>query len=312
MIFGEGIKEALLLSLSQCVNHCYVATAYCKMSAFEKVFIEQPLQSKIKILIVRWELKDLLMGASDIDIYPLAKKHGWKVFINNNLHAKVYCFDDDCFIGSANLTNSGITGDNSELNLEVVSIEKLNSDIDMWFSELLINSRLIDDELFNRISNEVDNHQHEKNTLDNLTYSDAVLSLLQPQTVKNLYTNDLVWTVNPEFMLDSANTTDINSKHDLQLLSLSYEFSHEDIAMAFNQSKGFRWLNRILLQKGEIYFGELSSLLHDSLLDDPAPYRKTVKILLNNLINWLECCSSDRFVIDSPNRSTRIRLRENT
>ena len=309
MIFGKNIEETLLSSISRCEDHCSVATAYCKKSAFEKLFIEQPLQSKNKVLIVRWELKDLVMGASDLDVYTLAKSSGWDIYINSDLHAKVYRFDDDTYIGSANLTASGITGNTSCLNLEAISKEKTTNDIEGWFARLIYDSRLLDDELFNLIKEDVTNFENKVFDLEELTYSDKTKKLLQARLIEKLFTNDFIWTENPEFILDGSNHENLNVVHDLQVLSLSPLMSYQDIVTSFNQSKAFLWLRNILYQRTEIYFGELSSLLHDSLQDDPAPYRKTVKILLNNLICWLELCAQDQFIVDKPNRSTRIRLK---
>ena len=58
----------------------------------------------------------------------------------------------------------------------------------------------------------------------------------------------------------------------------------------------------------EIYFGDLSSLIHNSLLDDPKPYRKEVKDLQANLYSFLKILDLEEIKIDQPNVSERIIL----
>lgn len=60
---------------------------------------------------------------------------------------------------------------------------------------------------------------------------------------------------------------------------------------------------------GEIYFGELSTLLHEAIVEDPKPYRKDIKRLLANQIKWLETLGIEDIVIDRPHYSQRLRLR---
>ena len=53
----------------------------------------------------------------------------------------------------------------------------------------------------------------------------------------------------------------------------------------FTASKAFHWLLDSV--EDQIYFGELSSELHSSLCDDPAPYRKNVKVNSKGRIDFL-------------------------
>ena len=59
---------------------------------------------------------------------------------------------------------------------------------------------------------------------------------------------------------------------------------------------------------GEIYFGELSSILHNTIVSDPKPYRKDVKLLLANLLSIVEELDMDELIIDRPSHSQRVRL----
>lgn len=311
MIYGQEIKTSIANAASRCEASCYIASAYCKAHAFEDIFINPSIRAKVKILFLRWQLSDLLSGASDLDVYPLAKKHGWEVFINPRLHAKVYRFDDDCFIGSANLTHSGLTGDINDINLEVVTKVETNDQIRDWFLQLINNSRNLDDELYNQIKSDYETYLEEYKNIESVQYSLRTQHLFNKNFTDNLFTHDFMWSETPQSLLSSNNEDERGVAHDILLLRLNYPISKQDLINAFHQTKAFHWILKILLDKREIYFGELTSLLHDTLQDDPGPYRKSVKILLNTLIKWMEYCSNDIFLIDQPHISTRIRLIEN-
>ena len=74
----------------------------------------------------------------------------------------------------------------------------------------------------------------------------------------------------------------------------------------------YNWLiNQIKKQENEeIYFGNLSSIIHNSLLDDPTPYRKNVKELQANLYSYIKVFLKNEIDIDVPyKKSERLRLK---
>lgn len=308
MIVGRNIKVEISKSIKQCVVQCYIATAYCTTRAYEKILVDQLCNVLNKIIFLRWELKDLVLGASDLEVYPLAKRNGWQVYINQKLHAKVYRFDNDCFIGSANLTQSGLAGADVGLNIETVAKVAVDESIETWFTQLINGSRLLDDELYQLIQNDVDSFEGLEEGISDIRYSVKTAALIEAKAINSLYTKDFIWSESPKELL-ADNIENIKSiEHDMALLGLNRATVAENICITFHQSKAFHWLFIILEEKREIYFGELSALLHDVLQDDPAPYRKSVKILLNSLINWVEYCSSEVLIVDKPKHSARLRL----
>ena len=104
---------------------------------------------------------------------------------------------------------------------------------------------------------------------------------------------------------------DKNIKHDLELFGLDKnKIDKNKIRQGFSESKVYKWLiNLLKKQKNrEIYFGNLSSIIHNSLLDDPRPYRKNVKDLQINLYNFLKTLNLEKILLDKPNVSERIKL----
>ena len=99
-IIDENTKEVI------------ISSAYIKTTLLKQ--LESVLSQKDVSIYVRWEISDLINGASDIDIYELCKTNGWKLFRNNQLHAKFILIDNSLVIlGSSNYTLSG-TGENKK------------------------------------------------------------------------------------------------------------------------------------------------------------------------------------------------------
>ena len=59
-----------------------------------------------------------------------------------------------------------------------------------------------------------------------------------------------------------------------------------------------------------MYFGQLSDELHNALVSEPKPYRRDVKVLLSNLLEWCQKLNLEEVEIDRPNHSQRIRLKK--
>ena len=103
-----------------------------------------------------------------------------------------------------------------------------------------------------------------------------------------------------------------NIKHDIDLFGLDEGNLNNDlIKKNLMNSKVYYWLiNQIKKQENEeIYFGNLSSVIHNSLLDDPKPYRKDIKELQANLYTYIKSFLSDKISIDVPyEKSERLKL----
>ena len=84
----------------------------------------------------------------------------------------------------------------------------------------------------------------------------------------------------------------------------------KDLKESFLQSKIFNWLiQRLQNEKNkEIYFGRLSSIIHDSLVDDPKPYRKDIKLLQTNLYSYIKFLKPNNILYEKPNISEVIKL----
>ena len=134
--------------------------------------------------------------------------------------------------------------------------------------------------------------RHEKYSWDS-----TILSLFNPH-VDTLFSYDL-----PEIssVLDSQYVAFLDMRFDGNLPKLKE---------CFRWSNSYLWLLNVLEQNdGVMFFGELTTKLHEAVVSDPKPYRKDVKTMLANLLSIIEELSMEEIVIDRPNYSQRVRLK---
>ena len=305
----EAFRNLLGESLKKAKKSVIIFTAYIKVIGIE--WLEQQLKDKnINCTIVsRWQKSDLAQGSSDLDCYLFCKKNNWTFKILSDLHAKLMVIDDnELFIGSPNLTGKGMSlvpVANKEMGIKTLTTEADKKIIKNLTDEAIT----IDDEIYNSIKQ----WQESLKIIKQPKYPDF------PQLVKDRIKEsyDKIWVHNfPWSAVDQLlNIKEINSdlQHDLELFGLSKdEINEQSLTENLKNSKVYKWLiNQLNKEENkEIYFGKLSEIIHNSLLDDPKPYRKDVKDLQANLYSLLKKLRPKEISIDQPNISERIKLLE--
>ncbi len=301
LLTGIDIFDSVKSEFAAAQRSIFIASAYCTKKAFDS--LNSALSGNVanKVLVVRWEPYDLLQGSSDLEVYLTAKKFGWKLFINHRLHAKTAIFDNArVIIGSANYTEAGMGLLGPRSNLETDVAIPVTPEISAWQQNLLKDSIEITDELYELMAKEVAAFDPEWKPKISFSFTEGLQKKMR-EIQGALFTKDFVFCKQPQLLLSSFGD-DVN--HDLQLLGLTPAASMKDIAAAFSRLKIYRWMEEQL--ETELYFGRISALLHDTLQDDPKPYRQSVKTLVANLIEWLTILYPDKFRQERPNYSTKI------
>ena len=297
VLFSDEIKNQLECELKQAEIDIQIISAYCNKTAIKFVddCIQNPMQRKR--LLVRFSFADVVSGASDLDVYEFCRNNGWELYMRLDLHAKTYIFDKlRCIIGSANLTSRGVNLIEKS-NYEIAFLSTISKNeilrVDMLFDDAV----RIDDDLYKILTECANKHDigsHEKNDWD-----ESILRLFDTK-IDVLFTYDF-----PN--CDSLNNLKLDS---LDFLGVLPGWTIATLKKAFMKCNVYRWLKSVLEQKEdhEIYFGELSALIHDVIINDPKPYRKEVKELQSNLLNWITELGIDEIKIDRPKHSQRIKL----
>ena len=302
-LLGEAVKKS---KKSVVVLSAYITSIGIK-------WLEENINNKdINCTIVsRWNKKDLAQGSSDIACYQLAKKNNWKFKVLEDLHAKVMLIDDEVlFLGSPNLTGAGmslIPVSNKEIGIKIKPLDKDLHTI----NQLVEDATEINDEIIEELKKWLKTvPKIEKPKIPDFP---KIVKESFKEKFNKLWVHNFPWSDIKELLNDpSKNNQDII--HDLELFGVASKDKGEiekEIKENFLNSKIFNWLISKLKnsENQEIYFGSLSSIIHNSLLDDPKPYRQDVKTLQANLYGYIKHFKSINLQIDIPKeKSERIRL----
>ncbi len=264
-------------------------------------------------VITQWKPEDILSGASDLDAYTYSINRGWRFGLLPKLHAKLLLVDDIyMFVGSANITARGLSlipGGNRELGLCVAANE-----FDIR-SALGIANEAVDlsPELFKKMERWIARLRETKKSPSDLELEWPLeIRTALTERCKRLWVADLPW-VTPAQLTGSTSEDDAAQildaiRHDERL------FGGKDsnkLKLEVRSSRAALWLFGVLSEEPDMtaYFGRLTQVLHNSLLDDPLPFRKDVKVLLSNLLEYVSAYAGDLMVLDRPEYSMRVRLK---
>jgi phosphatidylserine/phosphatidylglycerophosphate/cardiolipin synthase-like enzyme len=108
--------QSLLKSAQQEV---LIVSPFMKNGALKELLDVIPDGIKIQC-VTRWHAKEILDGVSDLSVLDLiSARVGAKLFLRQDLHAKYFKADQQCLVGSANVTGKAL-GLSSRSNLELL------------------------------------------------------------------------------------------------------------------------------------------------------------------------------------------------
>ena len=298
LIDGDGLRKQLEALLPESHKSIKMISAYITQSGVEWLKKYAPADKEVTI-VCRLLPNDVITGSTQISALRTAIEAGFRLFCLHSLHAKIYSIDDDIiFSGSANLTNNGlkIYGEgNTEANVKIPP-SKANL---QFINMILENSTLLDIEALTRMQSCIDLKETEI-YIDR--WPEGVL-----KEAEGIWVRDFFWGA------PVANESSIHQVHDLELMgAASFSEGTEVLRPQVLKARCVRWLIQHLTKAEgkELYFGALTQALHNDLKDDPTPYRKDVKTLLQNLFIYCEVYLPDVFEISRPNYSQKIKLKK--
>lgn len=304
----EAFRNLLGQSLDKAKEQIIILSAFVKIKGINWL-VDKISKEKISCTIIsKWDHSDIAQGASDLECYEICKQNGWQFKVLKNLHAKIMLIDKkELFIGSPNLTAKGMSltpVPNKEMG---VKLEANQNDIRI-INNLVDESILIDDQIYKDLLGWKNNLPK----LEKPSYPEFPVDIKKrlEENYDKLWVHNFPWCTAEE-LLDTKEISE-NVQHDLELFGLDRDNLEKKVIIKnIQNSKIYHWLiNQINKQENkELYFGNLSSIIHNSLLDDPRPYRKDVKILQVNLYSYIKLFLKDMIKIDVPyEKSERITL----
>ena len=299
LLSTHEVKQKIIDEVSRAADNLQIISAFCKLPAIK--FIDENISHPIKQkkLMVRFLLSDILHGATDFELFDYCKANGWQMYVRFDLHAKTYIFDRKrCILGSANLTSKGL-GLSLHGNYELSSFAEVDDSDLKKIDTLFDNAILMTDELYIAMKSDYEIAQSNQTPSKTFKWNTGIEQKFNPK-IDLLFTYDFPSTSSPNF-------NDVNS---FEFLEMGYIPSQEELKQAFRWSKAFMWLYNYVTSCPDktSYFGGVTAALHNTLVNDPKPYRKEVKDLLANTLGWIKALDINEIAIDTPNHSQRIRI----
>ena len=259
---------------------------------------------KDAIIITSWRSDYIKSGYSSLELYEFCIKHNWTLYVNNSLHAKIYSDSlNDCFIGSANVTDAALFSDTGNIecmsflpHLDVASriqIETIRAQSNM------VNERIYQlySDWFSKLDEKCTDVCVDPPNLDNESF---------------FYISQLPATDNPHKLrayLSNQENIDLAIEHDLAVFGMcglesSEEFFYKKLSKNFFEQPFIHYFKQKIMN-GPTFFGEAKEWIQNNCADVPLPYRRDLTQLVHNLFNWFEIMDPRHFEITVPYRHSQ-------
>lgn len=294
-------------------SNIYVYTPYIKLATLKHLINQTP---DIKAVFVRWEPRDLILGASDLAIYPYLKERNITLYRNPRLHLKAVVANySSVFIGSANISQRALNWpETANYNYELATIvNDLSLEDRLYFSMIETESILITDQIYEQIQS-----QMAEKEASFPSESDFELNIRYPD--KDFYISSLPLTYSVETLLrvyetkEAVNDIERNClTHDLALYRISFGLSPDELRrqlkVAFFAHPFIRAFLENLDDVGEIYFGQAKDWIHRNCSDVPLPRKWEITENIQILYRWIVKLGDGIYNVDRPSYSERLFLK---
>lgn len=297
LINGEQLKHILEKEVKRCERKLLFISAYVTQTAVD--WLKRHVPEGIEVhLVCRLTPSDVTEGSTNISALFNALDAGWKVSCLHSLHAKLYSIDAErIYVGSANFTSNGLriygTG-----NMEACSRVPASRENLRFISNIETSANKLNYEILERME---------------IYIKDKEVGIRFDQWPQDILPNkDGIWVCDFFWSNPQSTTFQENEQqHDLEIVGVeSLDPLNKEVPQKVLMSRCVQWfISKLRNQpRAELYFGGITGLLHDELKDDPAPYRKEVKTLVQNLLAYCNIFIPEVVEVSRPNYSQRAKL----
>lgn len=284
-------------------------SAYVKLEELKRVNIK----NNIKQIIVRWEIQDLCMGVSDLEVYTYCKENNIILYRNTRLHLKAFWNNGTSLVyGSANVTGRGL-GETNNYNYELNGLHEAITFADIVYLDKVIHeSEYVTDELYNKLDSLV-----KANAVPELTYEElptvksSVDAFLLSQLPMSVSPDDLINVIgnskNAESLEISCAAHDV-ALFDLTITEESYLLKNL-LRDRFNSSPFIIALKEHIKsqQSQSLRYGGVVEWIQENTTTVPTPRRWEIKQeqIVNILYTWI-CEFDDEFSWGIPGKRSEV------
>lgn len=114
----HAVGADLLRLVASAKSHALLAAPFMKAGTVARLLAILPDGVSLRCY-TRWRPQEIAAGVSDLEVADLIADRPYsEIFLVGDLHAKLYCADENCLVTSANLTGSAL-GWRSPANIEL-------------------------------------------------------------------------------------------------------------------------------------------------------------------------------------------------
>jgi hypothetical protein len=295
-----------------------VYSAYIKLEELIKI----NSSNNIKQIIVRWEIGDLCLGVSDIELYDYCIQNKIALYRNTRIHLKtIWNNKSSVILGSANVTNRGL-GESGNFNYELNGFfENISFEDQSYLNKIIFDSEYVTEKLYQQLKSIVDSVE-----LPTFDYPDLPTP---PPTVDYFLINQLPMSSAPLILFKIYSGTKLGEEemiyaaHDLELykirkgldeekflLQLSELFNTHPFIVAFktaikNSVDDFNRADRNNCMR----FGTVRKWFTENTTTVPTPRSGELNEFVRVLYTWI-CFFDKNFTWNTPNHTQVISYRK--
>jgi hypothetical protein len=264
-------------------------------------------------VVTRWRASDVTSGVSDISVYPLLKRRGIRLLVNNALHMKLFVFDDGIgFITSANITGAGI-GLGGVTNIEAGTWVTLSSNDASKLAELFGASQVVTDGMFERVQRYVEENRVVTKTLPPLILGDASPGACKELGLPLVHGADALWHIYSRLTPDETGDGSLqDGLHDIEILGIPPGLSRKGfdahVRPRLYTNPVVSDVIATLERDHSLCFGEVVSRMQRTISADVAIGRRELKPYARAMYEWLPWIKKE-IHWDRPRYSMILRLR---
>ncbi len=308
---GRNLKESILTFVHE-AETLAIFVPYIKLNLLKEILSQT---KNCRYIVVRWEVKDLLEGASDLEIYELCKEKKISLFRNPRIHLKLYLDADKAYLTTANISSRAMNeGKFENYNYELgTKIEKLDFEDRLYLQHIVDTSLLVDDEIVREIKEQlsllaIDEEGGDfefKHKPDN---KDFLLSSLPMSEDLNKF---------KKYYQEKSAPTQVDYDcllHDLSIYNIPTGLNEAELfkrlRIKFFQHPFVQaFIEEIEFAGGELFFGRVRQWLAVNCADCPTPRAWEVTKNVKILYHWFEVLGDGKYKVDVPGtHSQRIRM----
>jgi hypothetical protein len=288
----------------------FIFVPYIKTKILEELL--EGIQNPITV-ITTWHINDLINGSSELELYEFCKHKGIFLYINQNIHLKVYSVNlTTGVIASGNVSTRGLMKDD-RFEAGIISGKFSNKDR-MYLENIKNNAEFVDEKVFQKYLKRFDECKEKAHPINDFKdpiitpkEDDFLISSL-PMT-KNI--NELIKGYEK---INSHQTPSDNQEtadciyHDISNYKIESGLSKDEfiekLKIEFFAHPFTKKIDEFI--DPEAYFGRIKEWVQDNCTNVPIPSRRELTGNVQVLYDWFVELGDGKYAVDRPNHSERL------